>query len=78
MYLLELVWFSVVGYLHVYILSQRANVTVDYVANFVRLVQYKKFENIMPNYLSIAWNISFNRQSLDIEEATNLIEEVCL
>ena len=31
----------------------------------------------MPNYLGIAWNISFNRHSLELEEIANFIEVGC-
>ena len=34
--------------------------------------------NIMPSYLSIAWTISFNRRSLELEETTNFVEIGCL
>ena len=36
------------------------------------------FKNIMPSHLRIAKNISFNRQSLGLEETTNFIEVGCL
>ena len=36
------------------------------------------FKNIMPSYLSIAWNISFDCQSLEVEETTNFTEVGCL
>ena len=44
--------------------SQRANATVDYVANSVHLVHI--FISKMPGYLSIAWHTSLNRQSLEL------------
>ena len=34
--------------------------------------------NIMPSYLSIASNISFNHQCLELEETTNFVEVGCL
>ena len=34
--------------------------------------------NIMPSYLSIASNISFNHQCLALEETTNFVEVGCL
>ena len=52
--------------------SQRANATVDYVANSVHLVHI--FISKMPGYLSIVWHTSLNRQSLELEETTNFIE----
>ena len=64
-----------------YILSQRANARVDYFANYVRIVHVftkKVFKTIMPSHLSISWNISFNRQSLELEATTDLIEAGCL
>ena len=62
------------------ILSQRANATADYFANYVQLVHVstKSFKNIMPSYLSIAWNISFDRQSLELKETADCIEVGCL
>ena len=33
---------------------------------------------IMPSYLSIASNISFNHQCLEVEETTNFVEVGCL
>ena len=34
--------------------------------------------NTMPSYLSIASNISFNHQCLELEETTNFVEVGCL
>ena len=34
--------------------------------------------NIIPSYLSIASNISFNHQCLELEETTNFVEVGCL
>ena len=60
-----------------YILSQNVNATVDYFANSVRIVHVltkNVFKTIMPSHLSISWNISFNRQSLELEGTTDSIE----
>ena len=34
--------------------------------------------NIMPSYLSVASNTSFNHQCLELEETTNFVEVGCL
>ena len=36
------------------------------------------FKNIMSSYLSIPWNISFNHQSLMLEETADFVEVGCL
>ena len=65
-----------------YILSQRANATGDIFANYVfhACIHQRVVKNILPGYISIAWNTSFNRKSLDhvYEETTNSIEVGCL
>ena len=35
---------------------------------FRAFIGQKLLKNVMPSYLSIAWNIKFNRQSLEHEE----------
>ena len=61
--------------LHCYVYS---TLNKSSMSNVYACIYRKVFKNIMPSYLSIAWNIRLNRQSLELEETADFIEVRCL
>ena len=74
--------FSVRERIHVYTKpkSQRNRGYFCKLCTFHACIHQRVVKNILPGYLSIAWNTSFNRKSLEhvYEETTNSIEVGCL